>query len=69
MTNLALLDEKIKESGLSITTLCERANIERANYYNHRKQSDTVDFTLKEAIGLSEVLKLTNKEKIEIFLS
>lgn len=69
MTNLELLDKKIEESGLSITKICKRAGIERANYYNHRKQSETVDFTLSEVVGLSEVLKLSNKEKIDIFLS
>ena len=67
MTDFALLDEKIKESGMTIIAICEKSGIDRATFYN--KRNGRGEFTATEIVNLTSTLRLNKTERDKIFLS
>lgn len=66
MTNLEMLKAKIEESGMTIETLANRANMER--YTLDRRLRGQGEFTVSEAVGISRALRLKVSERNDIFL-
>ena len=67
MVNFDLLRIKIEESGMPITTISRRSNM---NVYTlHNKLNGKTDFKLEEAKSLSETLRLSVKERDDIFFA
>lgn len=67
MANIELLKEKINDSGIPMTVLARKSGIVRETLYN--RLSGVGDFTVTEAMGLTNALKLTKSERDQIFLS
>lgn len=67
MTDFELLDEKIKESGMTIIAICEKSGIDRATFYN--KRNGRGEFNATEIVGLTMALRLNKSERDKIFLS
>ena len=67
MTDFELLRAKIKDSGMTVVALCEKADIDRATFYN--RLNGQGEFTASEIVNLSRVLSLTKAERDKIFLS
>lgn len=65
MANVELLKKKMKDSGMTTTAIADKADILRETLYN-RMQSG--DFRASEIVALTRVLRLTRKERDEIFL-
>ena len=67
MSDIKMLQQKIDESGMTITFIAEKAGIVRETLYNRMK--GVGEFTASEIVGLSKVLKLSAKERNHIFLN
>lgn len=67
MTDFELLNAKIKESGMTIAAISEKAGMERSTFYNRLKGRG--EFTASEIAGLTEALRLLKPERDKIFLS
>ena len=67
MTDLALLEKTIKESGMTITAIAEKIGITRVTLYN--RLNGIGEFTGPEIVKISEVLHLSKKERDKIFLT
>ena len=65
MVDFVKLNSKVEESGMTITTLTERAGIDRATYYN--MLNGIGECKASEIEGLTRALRLTNKQRDEIF--
>lgn len=71
MTDVVLLKEKIKDSGMTMVAIAEKSGIERATLYKKisDKEEKRPEFTAPEIVSLSTVLHLTKVERDKIFLS
>lgn len=67
MTNYALLKERISNSGMTMVAIAEKSGILRETLYNRLKGIG--DFTASEMLALSDVLRLSNKERDAIFFA
>lgn len=67
MPGMKLLREKITESGMTLTSVSRKAGISRETFYN--KLSGKSEFTASEIVAITDVLRLSKKEREEIFLS
>ena len=67
MTDVELLKKKMKESGMTITSIAEKAGILRETLYN-RMNSDG-DFKASEITSLTKVLRLNKCERDKIFFA
>lgn len=65
MANIEMLKSKIKDSGMTITAICQKADITKRTFYNRLKKPD---FTIAEALALKDTLHMTNEELEQIFL-
>lgn len=65
MANVELLKEKIDESGMTVTAIAEKSGICRETLYNRMKSGN---FYASEISSLTRVLRLTRKERDDIFL-
>lgn len=65
MTNFEMLNAKIEETGISIVKLCDRAGIKRGTFYS--RLNGIGEFTASEIEGITKVLKLTRKQRDDIF--
>lgn len=63
--NLTLLNEKIEEINIPLTTIAEKMGISRRTLY--LKLSGKSVFKMSEANNISDILRLTNSEKSSIF--
>ena len=66
MSNIALLKEKISDSGITMTALSKKSGILRETLYN--RLAGVGEFTATEIVGLTSALKLSKPEREEIFL-
>lgn len=66
MPNSEKLKEKIKDSGMTMTAICEKSGIDRATLYNRLKGRG--EWKAAEIVSMSNALRLTNEEKVDIFL-
>lgn len=67
MTNVAMLKEVIEQSGLKKTFIADRLRLSYNGYL--KKENGTNDFTAKEITLMKDLLRLSNKQVSEIFLS
>ncbi|WP_373710709.1 helix-turn-helix domain-containing protein [Jeotgalibaca porci] len=67
MVDLNKLRGKIVEKGLSQQELAISIGIDRSTFY--RKMKNGGDFSIGEVSKMADVMRLTNQEAVEIFLS
>lgn len=67
MTDFDLLKEKIKDSGMTMVAIARKTGILRETLYN--RLNGVGDFTASEMLALSDVLRLSNKERNAIFFA
>lgn len=67
MTNISDLKEKIKNSGMTMTSIARKSSISRETLYN--RLNGIGEFTAPEIVGLTNALKLTRQERDNIFLT
>lgn len=65
--DLEKLNEAIEKSGISITFIADAMNISRQQLY--KKLAGETEFKVSEVNCLFNILKLSYKEKMDIFLS
>lgn len=65
MANVELLKKKMEESGMTVSAIADKSGILRETLYNRMK---TGNFYASEIVSLTRVLRLTRKERDEIFL-
>ena len=66
MTDIEALKKCINDSGMTVTSVAEKAGILRETFYNRLK---TGDFKLSEICALSRVLNLKKEERDKIFFT
>lgn len=66
MANVELLREKIRDSGMTVTSVTKKAGILRETLYN--RLNGKGDFTASEIVSLSAALQLSKTERDKIFL-
>lgn len=66
MVNIEMLKQKITDSGMTTTAVCEKSGITRQTLYNRYKYSD---FTLAEVDALKSTLRLTASDVRKIFFA
>lgn len=67
MTDLDALNAKIKDSGMTIESIAEKASMKR--YTLDRRLKGEGEFTASEIVGLTKALRLKLSERNKIFLS
>lgn len=67
MTDVRLLREKFRESGMSVTAIAEKSGILRETLYN--RINGDADFKASEIDALTRVLDLTKEERDAIFFA
>lgn len=67
MTNMEELKKAIKDSGMTMVAIANKAGIDRGTLYN--RLSGIGEFTASEIVGLSNALHLTKQERDNIFLT
>jgi len=67
MTDLNALNAKIKDSGMTIEAIAERASMKR--YTLDRRLKGEGEFTASEIVGLTKALRLKLSERNKIFLT
>ena len=65
MANVELLKEKMSHSALLVSAIAEKSGILRETLYNRMKSGN---FYASEIVALTKVLRLSRKERDEIFL-
>lgn len=66
MTDTALLDEVIKQSGMKYNYLAEKLGL--SNYGFYKKRNGITEFTVSEVVKLSDLLHLPRDLRDKIFL-
>ena len=67
MTDTEKLKEKIKDSGMTMTSIAKKSYIPRETLYN--RLNGIGEFTASEIVGLTYALKLSKHERDIIFLN
>ena len=67
MTDVEKLKSKIKDTGLTITAISRKTGIMRETLYN--KINGVSEFKASEIAAVSEVLRLSQEEREEIFFA
>ena len=67
LVKLDLLNNRIKDSGMTMVSIAEKTGVSRETLYN--KLNGTVDFKASEILSISDVLRLSVKERDEIFFA
>lgn len=67
MTNIIRLKKIIEDSGMTMTAIAKKAGMARETLYN--RLNGIGEFTASEIVGLSYALKLTKRQRDEIFLT
>ena len=65
MANVELLKKKISDSGMTVSAIADKSGILRETLYNRMKSGN---FYASEIVSLTSVLRLTRKERDDIFL-
>ena len=66
MVNIPLLKATIDDRGITIVKLSEKSGIDRATLYN--RFNGKGEFTASEIMGITDALRLSNRERDSIFL-
>ena len=67
MVNVKLLQDKIKELGMTTTAVCQKTGIIKQTLYNRYKHPD--NFRMYEVLALKDVLHLSEREYKKIFFA
>lgn len=67
MVDFYMLQNKISESGMTMTAIAEKSGILKATLYNRLKGVGC--FTVSEAVALQDTLHLSDREMKQIFLT
>ena len=67
MVDFEKLKSKMKNSGMTITSIARQSNTSRETLYNRLK--GVGEFTASEIDSLTKTLRLTRKERDEIFFN
>ena len=67
MSDIALLKERISDSGMTMVSVAKRAEMGRVTLYNRLNGSG--DFTASEIVGLTKALNLSKADREKIFFS
>ena len=67
MSDIALLKERITDSGLPMVTIAKRAKIGRVTLYN--RLNGKGEFTAPEIVGLTGALNLSKTDREKIFFA
>lgn len=67
MTDMVKLKKAIDDSGMTMTAIAKKGGIARETLYN--RLNGIGEFTASEIVGLSYALKLTKRQRDEIFLT
>lgn len=67
MANIELLKDYIQESGMTMVAISKKSGILRETLYN--RLNGIGDFTSTEIVALTKCLRLTKRERDDIFLS
>lgn len=67
MSDIALLKDRIAETGMPMTTVAKRADMGRVTLYHRLKGMG--EFTAPEIVGLTKALSLSIDEREKIFFS
>ena len=65
MANVELLKKKISDSGMTVSAIADKSGILRETLYNRMKSGNFYD---SEIVALTNLLRLTRKERDDIFL-
>jgi predicted transcriptional regulator len=65
MTNVKLLNSLIEESGMTKVFIADKMGVSRPRLY---KILEGAECTVSEMMSLSNVLRLTNKQRSDVFL-
>ena len=65
VANVELLKEKMHDSGMTVSAIADKSGILRETLYNRMKSGN---FYASEIVSLTRVLRLSRKERDEIFL-
>ena len=65
MANVELLKKKISDSGMTVSAIADKSGILRETLYNRMKSGN---FYASEIVALTNVPRLTRKERDDIFL-
>ena len=66
MVNVELLKHKIKDSGMTVTAVCEKSGIKRQTLY---KRFEKPNFSVSEVDALSKTLRFTKRDISNIFFA
>ena len=67
MADIVMLRKKIEDSGMTMSFIAKQSGIVRETLYN--RLNGIGEFTASEIVGLSRVLRLSEKERNHIFLN
>lgn len=67
MTDTDKLKDAINSSGISISVLASKIGISREGFY--KKLNNKAEFKASEIAALTDILRLTNEKRDEIFLT
>lgn len=67
MPNIELLQERIKDSGITMVALSKKSGIKRETLYN--RLDGVGEFTASEIVGLSAALNLSKTDRERIFFA
>lgn len=67
MADIELLKNKIKSSGMTMSSVAKKSGIVRETLYN--RLNGIGEFTASEIVGLSKTLRLSVEERDQIFLN
>lgn len=67
MANIEMLKKHIQDSGMTMVAIAKKSGILRETLYN--RLNGVGEFTAPEITGLSKCLRLTKRERDDIFLS
>lgn len=65
MVNIDLLKFRIEDSGMTMVSLSKKSGITRETLYN--RLNGIGEFTASEIVGLSNALKISRKDRDDIF--
>ena len=67
MSDIALLEERISDSGMTMVSVAKKAKIGRVTLYNRLKGKG--EFTAPEIVGLTNALNLSKADREKIFFT
>lgn len=67
MSDLALLKERISDSGMTMVNVAKKAQMGRVTLYN--RLNGLGEFTAPEIVGLTKALSLSRSDREKIFFS